>query len=247
MPLERKPQVMSCPCSGALAARSPGFSSYFGVFRLLFSMLTQGMFSVYRDRSDPKHCLVVVKYEMPHERRSQVMSCPGNCALAARCPYFSSYFLFFQAAIRCLHKGCSPFTGYRNDPKHRLVVVEYEISLERRPQVMSCPCSSVLAACSPSFSSYFGVFRLLFSVLTQGCSRSRSPREDQSVHPVTEYEMPPHPRPTPCPVCGALLMHGVPPAFLPILAVQLCSCYSLCTQGCPGPVGVRHVARVGRC
>ena len=95
-------------------------------------------------------------------------------------------------------------TGAWNDPKHRPGVVEYEIPLERRPQVMSCPCSGALAARSPCLSSYLR-FAVLFSVFTRGCCRSTRPREVQSVHPVTDYEMPLNQGPTSCPQCGALL------------------------------------------
>ena len=81
---ERRPQVMSCPCSGALAARSPCYSSYFGVFRRLFSMLTQGMLAIYRARSDPKHRLIVVGTKCPvnagpRSRRAPFWLC--NCYL----------------------------------------------------------------------------------------------------------------------------------------------------------------------
>ena len=147
MPLERRPKVMPFLCSATLATRSPGFSSYFGVaVAINYPGLHKGCSPCMGAQSDPKHRLV-----------GRVRSAPRTKA---------------QGHVVPLQR-CACITVRRSPCLSSLV--GYETPFERRPQVMSFPCSAVLASQSPFFFPIL-VLLLLFSVITQGYSRYKSPK-----------------------------------------------------------------------
>ena len=126
------PQVMSFPCSAALATRSPGFSSHFGVAAAIIHAYTRDALGLLGPRAIPS---------TDHRSLAALRLQHG--------PLF--FFLFWRCGCYypCSNKGCFRSIGAQGHPKHCLVVVEYEMPFERNPQVTSFPCSAELASRIP--------------------------------------------------------------------------------------------------
>ena len=146
------------------------------------------------------------------------MSCPAAARLQHSPPAFVPIWCC-GCYYPCLHKGCSRSTRAKSDPKQRLVVVEYEMPLERRCRA---PTAARLHHGPPGFLPIL-VLRLIFSA--QGCSQStrvqrgpKCPSSDRVGNAPSTQALRHVLRAERC-LCSA--PHSGPPAFLPILPAQL--------------------------
>ena len=157
------------------------------------------------------------------------MSSPYSSALASRSPLIFFLFWLPRLLFSVFTQGCCWCS-------------KQTTKYSRNPGPTPCPaCAALLRHSLPPAFLPILVLRLLFSVVTEACSR---PRRAQNVRPMIEYEMPPQPRPRHVPRAWHCFGKAYPLLFF---LFWLCSCYFPCTEDAPGRGGVRHVNRVRCC
>ena len=148
MHLERRPQVMSSPCSRACNTVPLHFFLFWCCGCYSPCLLTQGMLSVDGAQSDPKHRLIVVEYERSCRAPTAARlhhSPPGCLPILALRPPFC---VIKQGCLRSTraHRGpkCPSSDRIRNAPSTQ--------ALRLVPRAGRCLCTT-----DPlPYSSYFG-------------------------------------------------------------------------------------------